>query len=35
MFPENIRIGGKRWTTEEIFAEVKEACYQIQKMQKK
>lgn len=35
MFPENIRTGGKRWTTEEIFAEVKEACYQIQKMQKK
>ena len=27
--PENLKIGGKKWTTEEIFKEVKEACYQI------
>lgn len=25
------RIGGKKWTTEEIFKEVKEACYQLVK----
>lgn len=28
--PTNVRTGGKKWTTEEIFKEVKEACYQIQ-----
>ena len=34
LLPEWTRIGGKKWTTEEIFLEVKEACYQIQKMNK-
>lgn len=28
-FPEELRTGGKKWTTEEIYKEVKEACYQI------
>lgn len=28
--PVNLRSGGKKWTTEEIFKEVREACYQIQ-----
>lgn len=27
--PEQIRIGGKKWTTKEILKEVKEVCYQI------
>lgn len=30
MLPVNLRTGGKKWTTEEIFKEVKEACYQVQ-----
>ena len=29
--PIEIRTNDKKWTTEEIFEEVKEACYQIQK----
>lgn len=33
IFPEKIRTSGKKWTTEEIFAEVKEACYQIKKQE--
>lgn len=28
MLPQDLRFG-KKWTTEEIFEEVKEACYQI------
>lgn len=35
MMPKQFRTNGKKWTTKEIFAEVKEACYQIQKMQDK
>lgn len=31
LLPEELRSGGKKWTTEEIYKEVKEACYQIQK----
>ena len=29
--PARFRTEGKKWTTEEIFKDVKEACYQIQK----
>lgn len=29
-YPLLCRTGGKKWTTDEIFAEVREACYQIQ-----
>lgn len=31
MCPPEYRTGGKKWTTEEIFKEVKEACYQLTK----
>lgn len=31
IMPIEIRTNDKKWTTEEIFEEVKEACYQIQK----
>lgn len=31
MFPTELRTVGKKWTTEEIFKEVKEACYQLVK----
>ena len=31
LMPEEFRTGGKKWTTEEIFKEVKEACYQLVK----
>lgn len=30
IFSKELRTGGKKWTTKEIFTEVKEACYQIQ-----
>lgn len=30
--PIRLRTGGKKWTTKEIFREVKEACYQIQNL---
>ena len=29
MLPLELRTGGKKWTTQEILKEVKEACYQI------
>lgn len=29
ILPKEIRTGGKKWTTEEIFNEIKEVCYQI------
>lgn len=29
--PDELKTGGKKWTTEEIFKEVKEACYQLVK----
>jgi hypothetical protein len=29
---KKFRTGGKRWTTEEIYKEVREACYQIQEI---
>lgn len=29
--PTEFRTGGKKWTTQEIYKEVREACYQIQK----
>ena len=28
--PIGLRTEGKRWTTEEIFKDVKEVCYQVQ-----
>lgn len=31
ILPKEMRIGGKKWTTEEIFKEVKEVCYQLRK----
>ena len=31
MFPTELRTSGKKWTTQEIFKEVKEACYQLAK----
>lgn len=30
--PKSLQMGGKKWTTAEIFREVKEACYQIQNL---
>ena len=30
--PKELQTGGKKWTAEEIYKEVREACYQIQKM---
>ena len=35
MLPINLRTNGKKWTTEEIFKEVKEVCYQIQENEEK
>lgn len=32
--PIELRTEGKRWTTEEIFKDVKEVCYQIQNRKK-
>lgn len=32
MYPQEYRTGGYKWTTEEIFKEVKEACYQLAKV---
>lgn len=32
LLPKDIRVGGKKWTTEEIYKELRETCYQIQKM---
>jgi hypothetical protein len=29
MFPKELRTGGKRWTTEEILVEVKDAAWQL------
>lgn len=29
-YPQQYKTGGKKWTTDEIFEEVREACYQIQ-----
>ena len=31
IFSKELRTGGKKWTTEEIFKEFKEVCYQINK----
>lgn len=31
LVPIEYRIGGKKWTTQEIYKELREACYQIQK----
>lgn len=33
ILPSNIRTNGKKWTTEEIKKELREACYQIQNKQ--
>ena len=30
--PKELRSGGKKWTTKEIFEEVRSVCYQIQKI---
>lgn len=27
--PEEYRVGGKKWTTEEIYKDVKDVCYQV------
>lgn len=35
LLPQNIRCGGKKWTTKEILKEVKEACYQVQESRRK
>jgi hypothetical protein len=32
LLPEKFRSNGKKWTTKEIYEEVRHACYQIQKM---
>ena len=32
--PIGLRTEGKRWTTEEIFKDVKEVCYQVQNRKK-
>ena len=32
LLPEEFRTDGKKWTTKEIYEEVRHACYQIQKM---
>lgn len=29
LLPKELRTGGKKWTTKEIFEEVRDACYQI------
>lgn len=34
ILPKEIRTGGKKWTTTEIYKEVREVCYQI-KMEEK
>lgn len=34
MLPKELRTNGKKWTTEEIFKEVKEVCYQLNKIKK-
>lgn len=34
-FPMELRVGGKKCTTEEIFKEVKEICYEIQNIRDK
>lgn len=31
LLPQEIRMGGKKWSTKEIYQEVKKACYEIQK----
>ena len=31
LVPMEFRIGGKKWTTQEIYKELREACYKIQK----
>lgn len=35
MFPEHIRIGGKKWTTEEIREEVYNVCKQLKEQEEK
>lgn len=30
--PQNLRTGGKKWTTQEIYEEIKEACYELNKI---
>lgn len=35
LVPMQFRIGGKKWTTQEIYKELREACYQIQKGEEK
>ena len=32
LFPEHLRTGGKKWTTEEIYKEVQQACYQLNEL---
>lgn len=33
LLPKEMRTGGKKWTSKEIYEEVRHACYQIQKME--
>ena len=34
MVPKQYRTGGKKWTTKEIYEEVRQACYQLNKIAK-
>ena len=34
MFPKQYRTGGKKWATKEIYEEVRQACYQLNKIAK-
>ena len=34
LFPQELRSGGKKWSTKEIYEEVRHACYQIQNEKK-
>lgn len=33
LVPEQFRTGGKKWTTEEIYKEVRDACYNLNKVE--
>lgn len=34
MLPEQYKNGGKKWTTQEIYEEVRDACYQLSALKK-
>lgn len=31
LLPPKIRVGGKKWSTQEIYQEIREACYDMQR----